>query len=272
MSYLPMPSNDADRVRRLFSQQVRQGTASDGTGNLVTATPHVVRWSADGDVGWSEIAWSRLDETNADQVIATQTEFFSSSAQRFAWRVYDADLPKDLGSRLEVAGFHYSFTSELMIARVADVPRAVDLPSGVSLVSANDPIGIDRLIEVHEKVFEIDHSQLRRSLLAQLESSPGVSELLVVMVDGGPVSSARVEFLPDREFASLWGGSTIREWRGRGLFRALVARRAQLAADRGYTYLYVTASSHSRPILEHLSFESFGSVSTYMWEPSPPLD
>jgi hypothetical protein len=38
---------------------------------------------------------------------------------------------------------------------------------------------------------------------------------------------------PDSEFAGLWSGSTVPGWRGRGAYRALVARRAQLAEQRG---------------------------------------
>jgi GNAT superfamily N-acetyltransferase len=228
-----------------------------------------VRWSADGDTGWSEIAWSSLDEANADVEIAKQIEHFSSRGQSFAWRVYDSDLPDDVGARLERAGFQHEGTSELMIADVADVPQEAALPPEVTLTFEHDERAIGRLIEVHEMVFGTDHSQLRRSLRTQFLNSPGLSELVVGMANGGAISSSRVEFLPDRQFASLWGGSTLPEWRGKGLFRAMVVHRARAAAERGYVYMYVTASSQSRPILERLSFASFGSVSTYMWHPTP---
>lgn len=208
-----------------------------------------------------------MDESDADDEIAKQIEYFSSRDLSFVWRVYDSDLPKDLPSRLERAGFRHDYTSELMIAKLASVPMDVDLPPGVSLSTENGPTGIDRLIEVHERVFGTDHSQLRRSLLAQFSSSPWLSELVVAMDEDGPVASSRVEFLPDRDFASLWGGSTLPDWRGMGLFRAMVAHRAREAAKRGYTYLYVTASPESRPILERISFESLGPVLTYMWQP-----
>ena len=56
------------------------------------------------------------------------------------------------------------------------------------------------------------------------------------------------------EFAGLWGGSTLPGWRGRGIYRALVGRRAQLAAQLGVKYLLVDASAASRPILERLGF------------------
>ena len=260
--------HDLARVRQLFDEQVRRGTASDGTGNVVTATPLAVRWSGDRDGGWSEVAWSGLDESTADAEILDQIEFFSSRGLGFAWRVYDGDRPEDLGPRLERAGFEYEGTSKLMVAEIADVPRDVILPTGVTLTFEHDAVGIDRLIEVHERVFGTDHSQLRRSLHAQFLASPQLSELVVAMANDVPIASSRVEFLPDRQFASLWGGSTLPQWRGRGLFRAMVSHRAREAAERGYRYAYVIASSDSRPILERLSFASLGPVSTYMWQPT----
>jgi len=63
-----------------------------------------------------------------------------------------------------------------------------------------------------------------------------------------------VEFYLGSEFASLWGGGTLAAWRGRGVFRSVVAYRARLAAERGYRYLQVDASEDSRPILERLGF------------------
>jgi GNAT superfamily N-acetyltransferase len=72
---------------------------------------------------------------------------------------------------------------------------------------------------------------------------------------------------PGTEFAGLWGGSTRAQWRGRGIYRALVARRAQLAAERGVRYLQVDASSDSRPILERLGFLAVTTTTPYVWTP-----
>lgn len=40
------------------------------------------------------------------------------------------------------------------------------------------------------------------------------------------VSAAWLVIIPGTEFAALWGGSTLAEWRRKGIYRALVARRA----------------------------------------------
>jgi hypothetical protein len=39
------------------------------------------------------------------------------------------------------------------------------------------------------------------------------------------------------EFATLWGGGTLPAWRSRGIYRAIVAYRANLALRRGFRYL-----------------------------------
>ena len=267
MSNSGVSIDESQRTKDLFYEQVRRGTTSDGL-SIVSTSPHFIRWTATGDVGWSEIAWSDLDETTADQVIAEQIDHFATIDQDFVWRVYEDDIPGDLSARLAAAGFKHIGTSELMIARVADAATDVELPEGVTLVRANEPSGIRQLIEVHEEVFDVDQTQLGRTLLAQLSIAPLLNELVVAMASDTPVSSARVQFVPDCDFAGLWGGSTLPQWRGKGLFKAMVAYRARVAAERGYDYLYVIASSQSRPILEHLTFESFGSIATFRWQPA----
>ena len=63
-----------------------------------------------------------------------------------------------------------------------------------------------------------------------------------------------VRFPSGTDFATLWGGATLPEWRGQGIYRALVAQRTRLAAERGRRYMEVDASDDSRPILERLGF------------------
>jgi GNAT superfamily N-acetyltransferase len=75
--------------------------------------------------------------------------------------------------------------------------------------------------------------------------------------------------VPGTDFAGLWGGGTVPDWRGRGIFRALVAYRAGLAAERGYDYVQVDASLMSRPILLRLGFEPVAITTPYLWTPGP---
>ena len=71
------------------------------------------------------------------------------------------------------------------------------------------------------------------------------------------------------EFATLWGGATLPEWRRRGIYRATVAYRANLAARAGFRYLETDASDESRPILERLGFTAVTTTTPYVWSPGP---
>ena len=255
-------------LRDAYDLQVRRNATPDGSGATVSTGATWVRWSANEGLGWSEISWSQLTADDADEAIAAQIDFFHARQQSFVWRVYDYDTPADLGTRLLAAGLTYSGQSAVMIAESASLTHSSPLPEGTELLHVRDEEGIDLLISTHEEVFEHDHQDLRRSLIARLQRAPEEFEMFVVLAKGVPVCAARVEFSPQREFAALWGGGTTPEWRGRGIYKALVSIRAQRALEKGYSYLMVMASDQSRPILSRLGFETIATVATYSWEPT----
>lgn len=262
---------ESGRVLASFDAEVRRNVWPDGSGALVEADRHVVRWVGADGRGWSGIAWSGLGEADADAVIAAQVQYFAARGEKFEWKLYDYDRPSDLARRLAEAGFAAEDQESLMVAEVSTVPAQVALPPGVRLLPVSDPVGVGLLIEVHERVFGTDHSRLRRSLLAQLRDCPEVTAMVVAMAGEQPVCSARIEFLPGTSFASLWGGGTLPSWRGRGIYRALIAYRAQLAAARGYRYLYVDASPDSQPILTRLGFSQLARTTPFIWDPGAQI-
>lgn len=209
-----------------FDAEVRRNVRPDGSGAVIEAGPDVVRWVGMDRLGWSGIAWSGLAEADADAVIAEQMAWYAARGEKLEWKLYDYDRPPDLARRLEAAGFAAEGQEWLMAAEVSAVPAQVVLPPGVWLLPVTDPAGVGLLIEVHERVFGTDHSRLRRSLLAQLRDCPEVTAMVMAMAGDQPVCSARIEFLPGTSFASLWGGGTLPAWRGRGIYRAMVAYRA----------------------------------------------
>jgi GNAT superfamily N-acetyltransferase len=121
---------------------------------------------------------------------------------------------------------------------------------------------------VHDLAFtEHPSPDLGRRLLAQFREAPGLMRMVVAMAGDEPVSAARVEFVQGTDFAGLWGGGTVPAWRSKGIFRALVAYRAALAAAQGYRYLQVDALPTSRPILERLGFTPVARTTPYLWSP-----
>ena len=62
-------------------------------------------------------------------------------------------------------------------------------------------------------------------------------ELWVAEADGRIVSAGRLEPVRGTNFAGIWGGATLEEWRGRGVYRALTASRARSALRMGKTLI-----------------------------------
>ncbi|RPE37703.1 acetyltransferase (GNAT) family protein [Streptomyces sp. Ag109_O5-1] len=258
---------DHQAVLALYDRDMREGARPDGPGARVERVGGVVRQVA-GAEGWNAVLWSDLDETTADGAIAEQIDHFGGLGLEFEWKLYGHDLPCDLGARLVAAGLRPEPKETLMIAEAAGqtVDRA-ELPDGVRVVPATDAAGVDLVVDVHEKAFGTDGSRLRHRLLAQLAERPDTVVAVVALAGDEPVSAARMELVPGTRFAGLWGGGTVEGWRGRGVYRALVAHRARVAADHGYRYLQVDALPMSRPILERLGFHALSTTTPYVYAP-----
>lgn len=134
----------------------------------------------------------------------------------------------------------------------------------MELLAVVDEPGVEALVSVHDQVFGGDHSAIGSSLLAGLARLPRTSAAVVALAGRTPIAAGRVEFHRGTDFASLWGGGTLPAWRGRGVFRSLVAQRATEASARGFRYLQVDASTDSRPILQRLGFVELATTTPFM--------
>ncbi|CAL9371222.1 GNAT family N-acetyltransferase [Streptomyces griseomycini] len=262
-----MDHTDHTAVLALFDRDLRREARPDGPGARVERTGGVVRQTAPAH-GWNGVVWSALDEADADAAIAEQIAHFTGLGRAFEWKLYGHDLPADLGRRLVAAGFTPEPEETLMVGEVAGLALDTEPPEGIRLVPVTDRAGVDLVADVHEKAFGADASRLRHQLLDRLSADPDTVVAVVALAGDQPVSAARMELVPGTGFAGLWGGGTVRAWRGRGLYRALVAHRARAAAERGYRYLQVDASDQSRPILERLGFAPLTTTTPYVYVPT----
>jgi hypothetical protein len=253
---------DAHAVLAAYDEQVRRNPDA-GPGRHVERDGHVVRVVADEDDGWSGVVWSDLDGVDADAVIAAQASRFAELRGTWEWKYYSYDRPEDLPERLRAAGLQPDPVEGLLVADIDELDLAVPPPSGVRLVPVSDAQGADALVRVHNEVFGGDHASVGRAVLAALADRPSTGQAVLAMASGTAVSAGRVEFHEGTDFASLWGGGTLAAWRGRGVFRSLVAYRAALAKDRGFRYLQVDASADSRPILHRLGFVQLATTTPY---------
>ncbi|HVX42943.1 MAG TPA: GNAT family N-acetyltransferase [Mycobacteriales bacterium] len=237
-------------VRVMFDEQIRRG-ADPGSTTEVGA--HVVRSISPG---WTGITWSDLDENNADAVIVEQLRRFAG--RPWEWKYYSYDGPADLPDRLRSAGFRPEPPEAVMVGEIKTLDLGIRPPDGIRLRRVADDADVRALISLHDEVFGGDHSAIAESL----DEDNAVA--VIALAGDRPVSAGRLEFRPGTEFAGLWGGGTVPEWRRRGIFRALVACRAAIAAERGFTYLQVDATDQSRPILQRLGFVQLATTTPFV--------
>ena len=79
-----------------------------------------------------------------------------------------------------------------------------------------------------------------------------------------------IYFHPHSQFAGLFGGATLEEQRGRGIYSALLSRRIQEAKQRGRRFITTGASPMSRPVLEKVGFRLVSFAYDYVWKGHPP--
>ncbi|MFF8027617.1 GNAT family N-acetyltransferase [Streptomyces sp. NPDC007896] len=251
-------------VLALFDRDMREDARPDSPGARVERIDKVVR-QVGTEQGWNGVIWSDLDESNADAAIAEQMRYFGELGREFEWKLYGHDKPEDLGKRLRAAGFVAQPEETLMIAELGDLALDAQPPEGVRLLPVTDRAGVDLVADVHERAFGTDSTRMRHQLLAQLTGDEDNVVAVVALAGDVPVSAARMEMVPGTRFAGLWGGGTIDSWRRRGIYRALVAHRARVAAERGYRYVQVDATSQSRPVLARLGFEPLTTTTPYVY-------
>ncbi|MFE7430926.1 GNAT family N-acetyltransferase [Streptomyces sp. NPDC057545] len=258
---------DRDALLTLFDREMREHARPDGPGVRVERAGDVVRMT-DPAENWGSVVWSApdLDARRADAAIAAQAAHCAAiGLDEFEWKLYAHDRPADLADRLLAAGFEAEEPETLMVAPAVDLPTAVELPEGVRLRPVRDADDVELMVRAHERAFGTKGARLRHLVSTRLAEDPDHIVAVLAMAGDEPVSAARMELYPGTRFAGLWGGGTAPEWRGRGIYRALVAHRARIAAERGYGFLQVDASALSRPILERLGFMALTTTTPYLY-------
>jgi GNAT superfamily N-acetyltransferase len=102
----------------------------------------------------------------------------------------------------------------------------------------------------------------RRAAEERETFAAGAGGGVVAYVDYAPVAVAAIEVADG--VARLWGGGVLEPYRGRGIYRALVATRLAYAVEHGATMALSQGNiATSSPILQRLGFVSYGQERSY---------
>jgi hypothetical protein len=260
---------DPSTLLAVYDEQLRMwqpdppphGTVIERDGPLL----RVMEPGQRGFVGYQDLG--ERSGAEIDALIARQRDFFASRGQGVEWKLHGHDEPGDLPERLRAAGFEPEEQETVVIGLAAPLAARAQVPSGVRLEEVTDRAGLDRVVAMEEAVWNANKTHLGVGLAGEIAADPAGITVLVAIADDTVVSAGWIRYVRGTSFATLWGGSTLPAYRGRGIYTALVCRRAALAVARGFDFLQVDASDESRPILERLGFVAVTTTTPWVHTP-----
>ncbi|MEU4238474.1 GNAT family N-acetyltransferase [Actinoplanes sp. NPDC026619] len=249
-----------DAQMRMPTGEVPAGMSYEYDGPLLRIVgAHVGRIRPPRDLG--------VTGAGLDRLIARQRDFFQARGQGVEWKVRAHDRPADLPERLESAGFVPEEPSTVLLGFAAEAAAEPVLPDGVVLRQVSEAEDLRRIADHQTEVWGYDCSWVAGDLTARVAADPGQITILVAEAGDRLVCTAFTVYNPGTEFVALLGGTTLPQWRGRGLYRAMISARAREAAARGFRLLHVDASPDSAPILRRCGFHEITTSTHYRWTP-----
>jgi hypothetical protein len=251
-----------------YDDQLRGGAEAADVPTSMDGPVIRVEYPSRGFVSYRSL--EGLDDAQLDALIARQRDYFAAKGQPVEWKTRGHDLPADLPERLAAAGFVPEERETVVIGESADIAERLagrGSVEGVTIRRTEDKADFARIAAMESAVWDQDWSWLTDDLVSR--HATGLTDIFVAEAEstGEVVSAAWAVYKKNTDFTGLWGGSTLQELRGRGIYKALVAVRAARAVELGYRYLQVDASDDSSPILQRLGFLAVTTTTPYVYVP-----
>ncbi len=207
--------------------------------------------------------------TDLDDLIARTIKHYADDDRiaSFEWKTRGHDAPPDLPERLVAHGLQAQEQETVMLGEAASLAVDVSLPPGVRVRRIDDQPNrmpdIVRAAAAQERAFSVAFGV--DDFVRRIEKNRGLVEIWVAEARDEVVCTGRLEVVPGTEFAGVWGGGTVPEWRGKGIYRALTAARAKSALRRGVRFLHSDSTEFSRPILQRSGLLPVTTTTPYVW-------
>ncbi|MGB7818425.1 MAG: GNAT family N-acetyltransferase [Ornithinibacter sp.] len=187
------------------------------------------------------------------------------AVEQVEWKTRAHDVVDGLHDALTASGFVAEEPESIMVGELSGLVSDVTLPAGVTVRTVADEDDVRAMTAMQQIGFGDDVSaHMADALLERLAQGDGL-QLWVAEFDGMIVSAGRLEPVAGTDFAGIWGGVTLPEWRGRGIYRALTAARARSAMAVGKTLAHSDSTEYSRPILERSGLVKVSTTTPYQW-------
>ena len=207
---------------------------------------------ADGSL--AELVAGALDHYRADPQIT-----------RVEWKTRGHDHAPGLHGILLQNGFEPEEAESIMIGPLEGLCTDAPVPDGVTVRRVTAEVEVRAMSAMADEAFgESIDTRMADALLRRLARHDGM-ELWVAEADGRMVCGGRLEPVPGTDFAGIWGGATLKAYRGRGIYRAVTAARAVSALASGKRLAHSDSTEDSRPILERSGLIRVSTTTPYNW-------
>jgi GNAT superfamily N-acetyltransferase len=270
-----MPDMHAAALLEAYDAQLREDAEVARAVSVVRHPP--LLWALFGEVGL--ITYRSLDGAEGlalDALIAASLAHFrdGTAVGSAEWKTRGHDAPEDLGARLTAHGFLAQDVETVMVGPAPELAVEVAIPSDVAIRRVEvGPRLIEDVVRAHvmqTEVFGGDAGRDPERVAAQMAADPDHLQLWVAESGGEVVAAGTLDVVRGTQFAGLWGGAVHARWRGRGIYRALVAARARAAVDLGVRFLHSDCTAMSRPILERSGLIAVTTTTPYVWKRPDP--
>jgi hypothetical protein len=261
--------NDPAVLLAAYDDQLRGGSESADVPSVTDGPVIRKERPMRGFVSYRSLEGLGGDELDA--LIIRQRDYFAAKGQAVEWKTRGHDLPADLTDRLVAAGFQPEERETVVIAESAAIVARLsshEFADGVTIRRTVEQVDFERIAAMESTVWGEDWSWLSEDFSGRIAADPDLFDVYVAEAGGEVVSAAWAVHKKGTDFTCLWGGSTLAEWRRKGIYKALVAIRARRAVELGYRYMQVDASDDSSPILQRLGFVAVTTTTPYVFTPA----
>ena len=213
--------------------------------------------------GPNGVSWIRCKSEEADEVIEEVHATVNPRHLPLMWVLDPGTEPEDFGDYLAVRRMPAEVEVAIMALPIETVLESPpieglemrDALADLETFQASDAVNAEAFGDAERGRDEEEVAAQERRRQNQLAA--GNRRMLLAVVDGEPAGSAGLTLYPPLG-AIITGGAVREKFRGRGVYRAMVAARLQMARDAGVAGLAVWGGPMSAPILTGLGFEKVG--------------